>query len=407
MGCRKNLTKLTAAERTAFVNAFIQLIDNGVTDDFAHQHSGAGVHGHGGPAFVAWHREYVRRFELELQAVDSSVNLPYWDWTQSNLNSAGTESLIWRADFLGGPGDDSGGGAPTGPLGGYPVTSGPFAGRFTRKPFDIFSFPGTGGTIAGHMSSNDFNTFRQIEFPHGSAHVFVGGHVQDFTTTAGTPDFWMIHCNIDRLWAEWIRQHEGSPGFEPYKPVSGGPTGHSMNDTMWPWNGTTTPFGVMPWVNSPEMVRPADLLNHLALGYQYDTIDDCDRPKVLKEGRPKEFIPKEFREWIPKQLRPKEFKERQPKEFQPKELQPKELQPKEFKERGPKEIKELAKEIKEGGPKQIKEGGFEGREELFINPRLRPDLSGAGLGFETDMSMSDLEDLRAELLARRAEILRR
>ena len=392
MGCRKNLTKLTPAERTAFVNAFLQLMDDGTADYYAQIHSGAGVHGHGGPAFVAWHREYVRRFELDLQAVDSSVNLPYWDWTSANLNGAGTESLIWRNDFLGGPGDDSGGGAPTGPNGGYPVTTGPFAGRFTRKPFNIFSFPGTGGTIATHMANPDFNQFRRIEDPHGSAHVFIGGHPQSFTLTAGTPDFWLIHCNVDRLWAEWIRQHEGAPGFEPYKPISGGPTGHNLDSTMWPWNGATIPFGVLPWTTSPEMVRPQDLLDHLALGYEYDTIDGCDAgPKPFKEFLPKEFRPKEL---IPKELLPKEFRPKEviAKELQPKEFRPKELQPKEFR---PKEVLP-----KEAGPKEIFEGPF-------IDPRLRPDLTGAGLAFEPDIGDAELAALRNEVIARRANLLRR
>jgi tyrosinase len=400
MGCRKNIKSLTPGERTAFVNAFIALMDNGTAAEYAHVHSGAGVHGHGGPAFPAWHREYVRRFELDLQAIDPTVSLPYWDWTASNVNSAGTESYIWRDDFLGGPGDNSGGGLPTGPRGGYPVTTGPFAGRFTRKPFNIFNSAGGGGTIATHMSSPDYNEFLKIEGPHGSAHVFIGGHPQAFDVTAGTPDFWMIHCNVDRLWAEWIRTHEGTAGFEPYKPLVGGPTGHSLNDSMWPWNGTTTPFGIPQYVNSPEIARPADLLDHLTLGYQYDTIDNC----AVTIG-PKKLFPKEF---LPKELGPKELKEFQPKEFQPKEFQPKEFKeraPKEFKERAPKEFqpKEFSpKELREGPPrKNFREGP------LFIDARLRPDLVGADLAFEPDIDDNDLMDLRNDLLARRAGLLRR
>ncbi|MFT5701126.1 MAG: tyrosinase [Desulforhopalus sp.] len=381
MGCRKNLNKLTPTERTSFVNAFIQLMENGTTDEYAQIHGGAGGHGHGGPAFVAWHREFVRRFELDLQAIDASVTLPYWDWTTANLNSAGTESLIWRDDFLGGPGDNSGGGPPTGPSNGYPITTGPFAGRYTRRPFDIFTFPGTGGTIATRMANSDFNQFRLIEGPHGSAHVFIGGHIMPFNATAGTPDFWLIHCNVDRLWAEWIRQHESTPGFEPYKPLVGGPTGHNLGDTMWPWNGTSLPFSVLPWTNSPEMVHPQDLLDHRALGYEYDTIDQCGTgPKPIKEFLPKEFQPKELKEFQPKEFQPKELKEFRPKEFQPKEFQP--------------------KEIKEGSPKEFFEGPF-------IDPRRRPDLTGAGLGFEPDINDTELEMLRNDVMARRANLLRR
>ncbi|WP_175481766.1 tyrosinase family protein [Palleronia pelagia] len=399
-------------------------MDDGTAQGYADIHAGAGAHGHGGPAFVAWHREFVRRFELDLQNIDPNVSLPYWDWTQANLNSSGTQSLIWRDDFLGGPGDNSSGSA--GSFGGFPVTTGPFAGRFTRKPFDIFTFPGTGGDIAADMASPDFNVFRGIEGPHGSAHVFCGGDVQAFTETCRTPDFWLIHCNVDRLWAQWIKDHEGAPGFEPYKPVSGGPTGHSLNDSMWPWNGTQVPFGVQPWVNSPEIVTPADMIDHLALGYRYDTVDGCIDIKPLKERIPKEFLPKE--------RIPKELKERLPKELSPKERLPKELGPKELKERGPKEFKErLPKELKEGGPKEFKEGGpkeikeggpkefkeggpkeiFENDTKsfteggVFIDPGLRPDLTGADLAFEPGVSTGDVSRLRNDLLARRADLLRR
>jgi tyrosinase len=89
MGCRKNIKSLTPGERTAFVNAFIALMDNRTADDYAHIHSGANAHCHGGPAFPAWHREYVRRFELDLQAIDPTVSLLHWDWTVSNVNSGG------------------------------------------------------------------------------------------------------------------------------------------------------------------------------------------------------------------------------------------------------------------------------------------------------------------------------
>src|SRR5207244_8723127 len=36
---------------------------------------------HGNPTFLPWHRELLRRLELDLQAIDSSVTIPYWDWT--------------------------------------------------------------------------------------------------------------------------------------------------------------------------------------------------------------------------------------------------------------------------------------------------------------------------------------
>lgn len=175
MGCRKNLTRLTPAERAAFVAAVNALRENGVYDTFIDQHFGASGHGHGGPAFFPWHREYILRFERALQAVDPAASLPYWDWTVDNLNPAGTQSLIWRDDFMGGPGD---------PRNGFRVMTGPFAA-------------------------------------------------------------WGIRRN-------------------------------NLNDSMWPWNGTTNPFGLAPWAILPERRRPADLLEHRALGYFYDTLDPAE-----------------------------------------------------------------------------------------------------------------------------------
>jgi tyrosinase len=386
MGCRKNLASLSPTERTAFVNAVLQLRTNGEYQKYVTMHQGALGHGHGGPAFFPWHREYLRRFEDELQAIDASVNLPYWDWTVANLNSTGTESLIWRDDFMGGPGD---------PNNNFALTTGPFAGwGLRRNAFDPFQFPGSGGPIATAMAALDYATFRTIEGPHGGAHVWVGGNVGNAAIAPGDPVFWLIHANVDRLWAEWTVNHQGDPGWIQYQPTTGGPVGHNLNDTMWPWNGTTSPFGLLPWTTSPVSVRPADLLDHRALDTLYDTIDPVCRPRPPKDLL-KERLPKEFKELLPKELkeRPKEIKDAL-KERLPKELKerPKELMPKEIKE-GPKELspKEIKERPKELMPKEIKEIREDVFDPLpleprpFIDPALRPDLSRSALDFEPDV----------------------
>ena len=382
MGCRKNLTRLTMAERQAFTNAINQLRTDGGYETFVQQHQGAMGHGHGGPAFFPWHREYIARFENALQAIDPSVGLPYWDWTAENLNSAGTESLIWRDDFMGGPGAPGTGNLATGPFAGWGLR---------RNNFNIFASPGTGGTIALSMASSNYTTFRQIEGPHGAAHVWVGGHVGNASIAPRDPLFWLIHANVDRLWAEWIKQHQGAPGFQPFLPVSGGPAGHNLNDTMWPWNGTTVPFGVLPWTVTPENIRPADLLDHRVLGYFYDTIDPECRPVVKTRVKDlKDRAPKELKDRLPKELKerlPKEVKDRTPKEL--KEQLPKELAPKELKERAPKELKEI-REVPLGDP--------------FIRPELRPDLTRAA--FDVDqLSSTDLSALENEMLNRQDDLL--
>jgi len=130
MGIRKNQASLTSSERTAFVSAVLALKASGAYDTFVDQHRAAFLASpndpaHNGPAFLPWHREYLRRFERALQSIDPSVSLPYWDWTVDNSPA----SSLWDASFMGG----NGSGADR------RVTSGPFAfatGQWTLTILD-------------------------------------------------------------------------------------------------------------------------------------------------------------------------------------------------------------------------------------------------------------------------------
>lgn len=371
MGCRKNVTRLTLSERQAFVNALLQLKADGGYDPYVTQHLNAMGHGHGGPAFFPWHREYLRRFEDDLQAIDSSVNLPYWDWTVENLNPAGTESLIWRDDFMGGPGDPGNNFAISGPFSGWGLT---------RNNFNPFQAPGGGGLVANRMNSLDYTTFRGIEGPHGGAHVWVGGNVGNAQIAPQDPVFWLIHTNVDRLWAEWTTRHNGQAGWVQYAPNGGGPQGHNLNDTMWPWNGTTVPVGVSPWTIVPENRRPADMLDHRVFDTFYDTIDPECRRRLPKAFLRKELIKEKE---VFKENAKENLKDRLPKEL----IKDKEIAKENLKDRGPKELKD----IREVDPKRIMEIDPKGPREVldplgpFIGEDLRPDLGGAALGLEPDL----------------------
>jgi hypothetical protein len=64
------------------------------------------------------------------------------------------------------------------------------------------------------------------------------------------PVFWLLHANIDRLWAQW----QAANPNDQYDPASGAADGQNLNDEMSPFN-----------------VTPASVLDHKALGYVYDT----------------------------------------------------------------------------------------------------------------------------------------
>jgi tyrosinase len=82
--------------------------------------------------------------------------------------------------------------------------------------------------------------------PHGSAHVSFGGSISSIPTAAKDPLFFMLHANVDRLWAKWQAQFgrfnpTQGKSFDTNAAGGGNRIGHNLPDSMWPWNGVTTP----------------------------------------------------------------------------------------------------------------------------------------------------------------------
>jgi tyrosinase len=235
---RKNANTLTVAERNRFIAAFAQLNNRGAGRfvDFRNMHtSAASPQAHGAPGFLPWHRAYLLDLERELQAIDSSVALPYWRFDQPapnlfNLGFLGVSNSNGTVQF-----------SSTNPLQ-FWVTDG--VQGINRRPF----FPTATGRASGRTEAQtlalgtQYSGFRNMEFnPHGSAHTSFGGSISSIPTAARDPLFFLLHANVDRLWAKWQRQNNR---FDPNVAASfhnngSNPIGHNLQDTMWPWNGIT------------------------------------------------------------------------------------------------------------------------------------------------------------------------
>src|SRR5262249_51647375 len=206
---RKNANTLTTGERDRFVSAFAQLNSQGLGRfaDFRNMHTNvSSPQAHGAPGFLPWHRAYLLDLERELQAIDPSVALPYWRFDQPAPN-------LFNPNFIGV--SDSNGTvsfAATNPLQ-FWVTDG-IPGIARRPKFDTGSEranDGLGNAVLSERQTlalgRQYAVFREMEAdPHGSAHTSFGGFISSIPTAAKDPLFFLLHANVDRLWAKWQRR---------------------------------------------------------------------------------------------------------------------------------------------------------------------------------------------------------
>lgn len=298
---RKSAGSLTANERQAFLDALVTLKTTyrdpahvlTIYDELVAVHlavtqliTGPQAEidgGHNGPAFLPWHREYLLMLERELQKIDSSISVPYWDWSSNDANEA---ILIFRDDFMGPRGSTG--------LRGMEVQAGSF-----RTPTDIDPAPwriikalrpdytGRGLLRNRDLVFNDlpydtevsqvlrldaFHTFRPaLETMHNGIHRWVGGSMADMTSP-NDPIFFLHHVNVDRIWAAWQQNHSGAANYNSSSITR---NGHKINDKMWPWDGGDSSPGkilnaLLPTFDIAYARTPNDVLDIDTLGYSYD-----------------------------------------------------------------------------------------------------------------------------------------
>jgi subtilisin family serine protease len=154
--------------------------------------------------FLPWHRMFIRMFELELQRIDPTVSLPYWDWTTVRRLPG------WATDLTPAIVTDAQGtlaiSRTAGPSTVSPDSSGPR--DFDNLPMDNAAHP----DISGATRLTSYTAFTcELEMQHNRPHGWVGSTMGRLATAAADFCFYLHHANIDRIWCLWQRANPGSP----------------------------------------------------------------------------------------------------------------------------------------------------------------------------------------------------
>ena len=306
MALRKNQATLSDTEKKQFTDAVLKLKAGGSPgnryDQLVSTHINNVLYGHFGPAFFAWHREFLIQFEQALQTIknDQSIALPYWDWS---INQSAT-SFGWpfTQDFLGGNGQGSNWQVVDGPFA-YSTGQWPLYVRTGSEPYPFLvrqfgpsqkptrSLPTWADVQAALKaipydvppwditSPTGFRNRAEGNIPfgmHNLVHMWVGGSMTTMTSP-NDPVFWLHHCFMDRLWTDWQIMHQEQVA---YLPRVGARSGHNLYDPMPPWT-----------------VRPADVLTTFDHGYHYDTDGLLLPGEVLYPGQ-SIYVPGDHRFYI-------------------------------------------------------------------------------------------------------------
>ncbi|MGW7102895.1 tyrosinase family protein [Streptomyces sp. NPDC054838] len=256
-GIRRDVAKVSQAERDRLINAILQLdmakfFGDGVSywdkqEDIHKNAHLAGVDVHSGPGFVPWHRELVNRFEALIREVDPDLSLHYWDWSVDPRSTAGGRANLFTSSFMG---SDQGDAGP--PLANFESTEGGGHTHIWRQVNGGSSSLGMPTTVSDNdiVTAPTWRTFNNlIQQAHSEAHGYIGGTLPHSHFSFHDPFVFLLHSNVDRLFAMWQTQTGHSDRLNPaavYQDDTGDP---GLNGPVEPWAGNAAipSLQLRPW----------------------------------------------------------------------------------------------------------------------------------------------------------------
>lgn len=179
---------------------------------------------HGRLSFLHWHRHYLNFFEAICSEMigDPDFALPYWNWSKKSGIMPVPFYDIPELNVVNWNDPGTFNGQSWGPVNSLPQ-------RGLTKGRGLLQDPVRGGSftlskindIKGSPNADLFRSSLEGS-PHNDGHVVSGalgsgkrGHIGDGLSPLD-PIFWLHHCMVDRVWAEWQTNHSTPDPGERY-----------------------------------------------------------------------------------------------------------------------------------------------------------------------------------------------
>eukprot|EP01041_Mallomonas_annulata_P005042 gene5042-10102_t len=287
---RREIRQMSAEDQQRFVDAVFTMMSNGQWMRIAGYHgwpsnAGNGYCAHRAENFPGWHRAYLLEMETALIAADiangrdGSISMPYWEFGRYDLNGQTLPAIIEK-NF---------GGSFQFPLGFFNSVNPTQASDLIRNRFtkvvtnkalkarlqsaDISGLSNACLDISANhehwlFASTENTSSVPVEEPHNNTHVALGYPLSSLSFAAFHPIFWLLHCNVDRIYETYLRRvgpAECALELENHQLVA--EQSHLTNLAKQ----TLEPF------SKPETLLHTDLyLNGMlvttSLGYEYDKL---------------------------------------------------------------------------------------------------------------------------------------
>ncbi|MCS6990924.1 MAG: tyrosinase family protein [Chitinophagales bacterium] len=308
---RCNAALLSDSQRMALIEAWLRLDSLFYPDSVSLWDKQDQIHRvthvHNTPNFLPWHRELIMRFELLLRSVNPTLRLPYWDWTTDPRNSSGFN--FFSPTFMGS--DQGRCGPPFDHFdANYDCTKARASLDFSclnnlfcadqpddyRRPNYVIERAVAAGAPdsidadslivasclaapvgdqylwfwGGYLKNLNYS----LEQNHRLAHTHLGKTLKCKHTAFQDPFAYLLHSNVDKLWALWQRQPSATHRLDASAIYGNISNNMYLHEFMHPWDGGSAISNpIAPWLPGSEAIQKKNAFDvSVVIPVTYDVV---------------------------------------------------------------------------------------------------------------------------------------